>query len=260
MSKILDLFRIEVFFLVFMRITGFLIINPLFGRQNVPQYIKIGFSLLLALIIYNTIDISILNLDGGMYSYIFIIIIEFLTGLIMGFISYTVFTATYVAGQLIDMQIGFGMVNVLDPISNIQIPLTSNFYFIMSTVVFFALKGHHYLIRNLFESYKYISFGNANLGGNAIGGAIEVLGNILLIGFKIATPVTAAIIITDVALGVVSKTVPQFNIFVVGMPLKIAIGMLVMIITIPIFIELLSTLFSDMNKDILNVIEDMAGG
>lgn len=260
MRKILDLYKIEVFFLIFMRMTGFLIINPLFGRQNVPRYIKIGFSFLLAIIMYNTVDVPGQSYGSGMYSFIRDIILEFITGFVLGFISYTVFNAIYVAGQLIDMQIGFGMVNVLDPVSNIQVPLTSNFYFIMSMIVFFILNGHHNMIRNLFESYKHIPLGNASFDYGVISKAAEVFGNVFVLGFRIAAPVTAAIIITEIALGVISKTIPQFNLFVVGIPLKIAIGLIVMIITIPIFVELLDVLFSDMNREVTDVIKKMAEG
>jgi len=241
-----------------MRMTGFFLINPLFGRQNVPQYIKIGFSFLIAIIMYNTIDISGFSSVGGVYSYVQDIVIEFLTGLILGFISYAIFTAIYVAGQLIDMQIGFGMINILDPVSNIQVPLTSNFYFIMSMVVFLSLNGHHSLIKGLFESYKHIPLGSANLGSEVVSKAVEVSGNVLEIGFQIAAPVTAAIIITEIALGVVSRTIPQFNLFVVGIPLKIAVGLIIIIVTIPIFMELLGSLFSDTYKIMIEIMNEMA--
>ena len=260
MRKIPDFYKIEIFFLVFMRMTGFFLINPLFGRQNVPQYLKLGFAFLIAIIMYNTVNLTGLNYGGGIYSYIQDMILEFLTGLVLGFISYAIFTAIYVAGQLIDMQIGFGMVNILDPISNIQVPLTSNFYFIMSMIVFFSFKGHHSLIKSLFESYKYIPLGRANFGSEVASKAVEVFGNVLVIGFRIAAPVTAAIIITEIALGVISKTVPQFNLFVVGIPLKIAVGLIVIIVTIPIFVELLGVLFSDTDRRMLEIINEMAKG
>ena len=259
MSKILNLSELEVFFLIFIRMAGFFSIAPLFGRQNVPQYIKIGFSILLTLILYNTLNITGLDFEGGIYGYVQKIVIELLAGLILGFISFAMFTAIYVAGQLIDMQIGFGMVNVLDPLSNIQIPITSNFYFILSMIAFLAFKGHHMLIKTLFESYKYIPIGSVNFTDNIVSKAVGIFGNIFVMGFKIAAPITAAIIITDIALGVISRTVPQFNVFVVGMPLKIALGLVIIIITIPIFMELTGELFYDMDKEMFNVIREMTG-
>ena len=256
MSQIINLAELEVFFLIFIRMAAFFSIAPLFGRQNVPKYIKIGFSILLAVLLYNTLNVPSSNNIEGIYSYAQKIIIELLVGLILGFVSFAMFTAIYIAGQLIDMQIGFGVVNVLDPLSDIQEPLTSNFY---CMVIFLTFRGHHMLIKTLFESYKYIPIGNVEFSDGVVSEAIVILGNLFIMGFKIAAPITAAIIIADVAMGVISRTVPQFNVFVVGMPLKIAIGLLIILITMPIFVELISSHFYDMDKEMFNFIRGMSG-
>jgi len=250
-----------MFLLIFVRMTGFFVIAPLFGRRNVPYYIKIGFSLSMALIIYYSAGDFNIEYGDMLYNYVLKVMFEFLTGLTLGFVSYAMFTSIYVAGQLIDMQIGFGAVNVIDPLSSIQISLTSNFYFILSMVAFFSFKGHHMLIKALFDSYKYIPAGGGSLGygDNIASNGIEIIGNIFIMGFKIAAPITAAILIADIVLGVISRTVPQFNVFVVGMPLKIALGLIVAVITIPMLMELIKTLFYDMDKEMLNLMKGMAG-
>jgi len=248
---------IDAFLLVFVRMTGLFVISPIFGRRNMPAYLKIGFSFLLALITVNMISVPDLEYYNSIYHYALLIFKEFMVGVTLGYISYMVFSAIYMAGELIDMQIGFGVVNVLDPMSNIQVPITSNFYFIMSMLVFLAVNGHHTLIKALFESYKYVPLGGAVFNDNLMEDIIRIFGNIFVIGFKIAAPITAAILITDVALGVVSKTVPQLNVFVVGMPLKIFLGIAVMMITIPMFIMLLETLFDSMDSETLNFLKDM---
>jgi flagellar biosynthetic protein FliR len=248
---------IDAFLLVFVRMTGLFVISPIFGRRNIPAYFKIGFSFLLALIMINIIAIPELDYYNNIYQFVFLILKEFLVGLMLGYISYLLFSSIYIAGQLIDMQIGFGMVNVIDPMSNIQVPITSNFYFIMSMLFFLAMDGHHMLIRALFDSYEYVPLGGASFNHLLMNDIVRIIGNIFLIGFKIAAPITAAILVTDVALGVISKTVPQINVFVVGMPLKIFIGIAVMVVTIPMFVMLLETLVNGMSSEMLNFTKDM---
>lgn len=249
--------QIDVFLLVFIRMTGLFVIAPIFGRRNIPVYFKIGFSFFLALMLVNTVTVPDMSKYTDIFQFAFLVFKEFITGVTIGYVCYLVFTAIYVAGQLIDMQIGFGMVNVIDPLSNIQVPITSNFYSILAMLIFLTVNGHHVLIRAIYNSYTSIPLGGALFSKNLMNDVLNVFGNIFVIGFKIAAPITAAILISDIALGVISKTIPQINVFVVGMPLKIILGIVVMIVTIPMFIMLLEMLFNDMNSEMLNFIRDL---
>jgi flagellar biosynthetic protein FliR len=249
--------KIDIFILVLVRMTGLFVISPIFGRKNIPSYFKIGFAFMVSLILVNVVEVSNPDYYNNMYGYVFLIIKEFLVGLSIGFISYIMFSAIYLAGQLIDMQIGFGMVNVLDPISNIQVPITSNFYFILGMLVFLAINGQHVLIKALFESYNYVQLGSAVLNKSILEDVIRIFGGMFITGFKIAAPITAAILISDVALGILSKTVPQLNVFVVGMPFKIILGIVVMMISVPAFVMLLKMLFNNMNSEMYNLLKDL---
>ena len=149
----------DVFLLVLVRMTGLFVIAPIFGRSNVPVYLKIGFSFFLALIVVNTLTVPKPEYFNNIYDFAFLVLKEFLVGVTIGYVSFLVFSAIYLAGQLIDMQIGFSMVSVLDPMSNIQVPVTSNFYFIISMLIFLSINGHHLLIKALFNSYNMIPLG-----------------------------------------------------------------------------------------------------
>lgn len=251
---------IDAFLLILVRVTGLFVVSPVFGRRNLPAYFKIGFSFMLALIFVNVVKVPEISDSGSIYRYAFLIAKEFIVGLTIGYVSYMMFTAIYIAGQLIDMQIGFGMVNILDPVSNIQVPVTSNFYFVITMIVFLAVNGHHMLIKALYDSFTLIPPGAAVFGENLIKDVIRLFGELFSIGFRIAAPVTAAVLITDVALGVISKSIPQLNVFVVGMPLKIALGIVVIMITIPMFILLLGALFDSMSGEMTNFMKGMGNG
>ncbi|MCX7747011.1 MAG: flagellar biosynthetic protein FliR [Clostridia bacterium] len=248
---------VEVFILVFVRMTGLFVIAPIFGRRNIPVYLKVGFSMLLALILVNTVTFGKLDYYDNIYKFTFLVLSEFIVGLTLGYVSYLVFTSIYLAGQLLDMQIGFGMVNVIDPVSNIQVPITSNFYFITCMLIFLTVNGHHILISGLFESYKHIPLGGAAFNLNLLEDMMRLVQNVLVVGLKISAPVIAAILISDIALGLISKTVPQLNVFVVGMPLKIIMGLFVVILTIPMFATVVDMLINGMQSEMMQFIKDL---
>lgn len=249
--------KVDAFLLVFVRMTGLFVVAPIFGRRNIPTYFKVGFSFFMALILINTTELPDLNYYDSIFGFAGLIIKEFVVGITIGFISYLVFTAIYMAGQLIDMQVGFGMVNVIDPMSNIQVPVTANLYFMVCMLIFLAANGHHLLIEALFSSYETIPLGSSVFNTALMNDLIRVFGSLFAIGFKISAPVIAAILIADIALGVIAKAMPQMNVFVVGMPLKIILGVAVILLTMVLFGGIVENLISGMNSEMRNFIRDM---
>lgn len=250
--------KVEIFMLVLVRMTGLFVISPVFGRRNLPVYFKTGFSLLLAIILTSTITLPDINIDESLIMFAVLVLEEFMIGLIIGFISYLFFSSVYLAGQLIDTQIGFGMVNVIDPMSNIQIPITSNLYFIICILMLLSVNGHHMIIKALFDSFTIVPPGHAAFGNEIlVRDIIRIFSNIFVISIKISAPVIAAILISDVALGVIMRTVPQLNFFVVGTPLKILLGFIVISMTLVFFKTLASSLISGMNIETRNLLEHL---
>lgn len=237
--------------------TGLFVVAPIFGRRNIPMYFKIGFSFFMALILVNTMTLQAPAYNENLFAYAALIAKEFIVGLTIGFIAYLAFTAIYVAGEIIDMQIGFGIVNVIDPMSNIQVPISSNLYFIISMLVFLALNGHHVLIKALYDSFNTVPLGTAVFNASLSDLLMGMFASIFFIGFKIAAPVVAAILITDVALGTISRMVPQLNVFVIGMPLKIFVGLVIMLVTIPMFILVLDSLFKIMDGSVAEYVKEI---
>ncbi len=237
--------------------TGLFVIAPIFGRNNIPRYFKAGFSFFAALILVNTTVVETAHNEGTILVYALLIIKEFLVGLSIGFIAYISYNAIYIAGEIIDMQIGFGMVSVLDPVNNIQVPVTSNIYFIISMLLFLAINGHHMLIRALFDSFATLPIGTVVFDASLADGLMRIFSAIFSTGFKIAAPVIAATFMCEIALGTISRMVPQLNIFVVGMPLKIVVGLVVLLFTIPIFMNVMEALFGTMQGNILDYIGEL---
>ncbi len=250
----------EIFLLVFVRMTGLFVVAPIFGRRNIPVYFKIGFALFTSLILVNTTVLQTVQYDESILGYALLIMKEFLIGLSMGYVAYLTYTAIYIAGEIIDMQIGFGVVNVMDPISNIQVPITSNIYFIISMLLFLTMDGHHMLIRALFDSFSSLPPGKAVFNAGISDIVQGIFGSVLATGVRIAAPIVATVLILDVALGTISRMVPQMNIFVIGMPLKIIIGLIIITITIPLFVSVMQSIFELMDTGVADYLKELNPG
>jgi flagellar biosynthesis protein FliR len=251
--------NLNVFFLVFVRVTGLFVVAPIFGRKNMPSYYKIGFSFFIALIMMNTISVTGLENVTTIWEYGPLVLKEFLVGVTLGYVGYIVFTGIYIAGQIIDMKIGFGVVNVVDPQSNIQVPITANFYTTITMLIFLVSRGHYLLIRALSESYSMVSIGEASFSSLLMEDILRLFGSVFSIGFKIAIPIVAAVFVADIGLGIIAKTVPQLNIFVVGMPLKIAMGFAIIFITIPSFMGIVNLLTRGLDSEMFSFLQSLKG-
>ncbi|MGE5631779.1 MAG: flagellar biosynthetic protein FliR, partial [Caulobacteraceae bacterium] len=138
--------------------------------------------------------------------------------------------------------------------------LTGNFIYILTTLFFLMIDGHHILLSALYKSYSLLPINSFVFSEALVNNMISIFAEVFLIGFKISIPVVAAALLADVALGILAKTVPQMNVFVVGMPLKIGIGLLTLIFMMPIFINVMTVTFDKMYSYIYLIIRSMAKG
>lgn len=258
----MDLFQLMqnqtgFFLLVFTRITGIFSMAPIFGSRNVSVIVKAGLALALTFILFPLVFDEKTPIPDSFLGYFFIVVGEFLIGLIIGFAASLVFSAIQMAGQLLDMQIGFGIVNVLDPQSGQQLPLVGNFKYILALLVFLATNSHHMLLAALFSSFKLIPVSGFIYQVELTEVMIDMVGGMFVIAMKICFPVLLSLLLTDVALGILARTMPQMNIFVVGVPGKIIVGLFVLSIALPFYIMFLEVAFSGMYKDIYSLLSRM---
>jgi flagellar biosynthetic protein FliR len=249
----------NIFLLVLVRISGMFFLSPLFGRRNIPGYYKAGFSFILAILVAHSIPVSDLSGYTTFASYVFLIARELILGLMTGFISYLIFSGIYIAGQIIDMRIGFGMVSVFDPITNIQIPISADFYVIFATLYLFITNSHHLLIKALVDSFTLLPIGEFRFNGLVLKQIVDIFSNVFVTGFKIAAPVTVTIFITDMALGIISKSMPQFNVFMLGMPVKILIGLTVIMLTLVAFRGIINVIMQGTYEEIYKFLHEAKG-
>ena len=247
--------RFPVFLLVGLRVTGLFLMSPVFGRRNIPAGTKIGLALLISYMLIPILPLESSYALFNPYAYALECLKEFLLGLAMGYITTLFFSAVMTAGQLIDIQIGFGMVNIFDPQSNIQVPLFGNFLNVLALLIFFSVDGHHTLIRLLIVSFSRIPPGKITIHPVLGTMAAEFFVKTFALAIQIALPVIAASLMAEIALAIIMRAVPQMNVFVVGMPLKVILGLIILIVILPVYRVLLVNIFDQMNGAIEKVFE-----
>ena len=246
------------FLLVFSRITGTLTSAPVFGSKSIPVYARVGLALLLALFM---LPMSILMMNRQPSSLLLLawwLIVELIYGLAAGFVASLFMQAVQMAGQLIDMQIGFGMVNVFDPQFGQQVPLVGNFKFLMALSVFLALQGHHILIKAMADNFRSVPLGIQIQLGNATEFMVNVVADMFVMALKISLPVMGTILMTDVALGILARIMPQMNVFVVGITGKLVVGLFMLFLILPFYVSFLEVGFEGIYRDFTRIFQILA--
>ncbi|MDV4149690.1 fused FliR family export protein/FlhB family type III secretion system protein [Clostridium sp. AL.422] len=225
-------------FLIFLRVTSFFAITNVFFPSGTPKTLKAMFSLIFSFSLLGGIDYSSIGEITSNYYLIIYMFFEVTNGLILGLISNIAFQVLLMAGSLIDVNIGLSMLNTIDPNSKANTTITGNLLHYISLVIFFIVDGHHMLIKCLIENFVILPMGNGLLYGDTMTTMIEIIANYFVIGLKIAIPIVLIIILVDFSMGLISRAVPQINVMILGMPVKMLIGIIAISVSLPIIIKL----------------------
>jgi flagellar biosynthesis protein FliR len=240
--------------LLFMRVSGIIISSPIFGRKNVPRLVKIPFCLALTYLFLSAFPFpedwtGAASLTG----YFLMCAKELLFGASLGFIMTVFFDLTYSAGQLMDMQIGFGVVSVYDIQNNSQVPVVGNLLNLVLLILFYGVNGHLKVIAIIYSTIEKVPIGHVVVGTNIVMAAWEAFSLSCILAAMVAMPLLAAGVVMEIALGVLIRSVPQINMFVIGIPIKLFVGLVVFAALTPFFANFSKTIFSQMFTAVENV-------
>ncbi len=245
-----------VFLLLLTRVSGIFIISPFFGSLNIPVYFRAAASFAFTLVLFPVVDnVQGVEAPATVLGYTGAVLSELFVGWLIGFIAYISFATITMAGKVMDMQVGFAIVNVMDPTSGQQMPLIGSFLYNLGVIVFLVTNGHHMIISALFESFKLVPIWGASPDLSLPLIIARFTTGIFLTGMKIAMPVTFAILLVNVGMGILARTMPQMNIFVVGIPLHLMIGMLILTMVLPFYVLFLDVVFDEMYGNITIALE-----
>lgn len=222
---------IESFLLILVRLSAFIFTAPIFSNSQIPRKVKACFSVFISMIIYNTVTVE-LPAYSDVISFAILVMQEAIVGLILGFIISACMYIVNCAGRLIDMEMGLSMANMMDPSTRIQASITGAFYTQMVLLLLLITNMHYYILRAIVDSFKHVPLGGVVFHAGLYEIMQSFLVDFFVIGFRIVLPVFAAMLIVNVVLGVLARIAPQMNMFVVGMQLKIFVGLVILYIIV----------------------------
>src|SRR5690625_4200881 len=253
MLEYINLAIIPVFLLIFVRIIAFFVTMPLFSYRTIPNIFKIGLSFFLAIIIFPSVNLEEIVLD----SYVFLLLME----IIIGLIAYVILSAVQIAGGFVDFQMGFAIANVVDPQTGAQSPILGQYFYIIALLFLLSVNGHYLVIDGIYNSFdfiavdQFISFSEQSFANFVI----KTFNTMFIIACQISIPIVVCLFLVDVALGMIARTVPQLNVFVVGLPIKIFVSFVVILIFLSLYIALVRMLFSTMFEVMSNLMSLFGG-
>ena len=232
---------------VFMRMTGCILFNPIFGRRNFPIMFQIGVTLALTVMIVTYSDV---NVDFGAMSLVetvAVLLKELLVGFVMGTVVALFTYVVILGGELIDMKMALSMSRMYDPQSGIQMSVSATFFNLMFVLMFFGLNAHLTLIHMFLASAELIPYGQFTIVNPGLSMKIlDVFCQCTILGIKMAMPIVGILFILEMGVGVLMKTIPQINVFIVSLPVKILTGLM-----------MLAAIFSPLSNFIESVITNM---
>lgn len=243
----------ETVLLVIVRITALITIAPLFGDKRIPAILKIGLSVLIGALL-----IPVMDLQPAGYTtiagFMLAVTLEVIVGITIGFVANILFMGVQFSGQLVSLQMGFAAAQLFNPSTENNVPVVGEFYYIVSILIYLAIGGHGFLIEALQYSFTAIPLGGLSFDGSFFEFMTGLTADVFLIALKIAAPIFITILLTEIALGLIARLVPQMNIFIFGFPLKILAGMLMIAISMPIFGRVFQALLSTSELNIERII------
>ena len=246
--------------LIFVRVTTFFVVMPIFSHRSIPMIHRIGLAAFLAWIMYYSIEPPVLEID---LNYYLLIVKEALVGLFIGFVGYMIMSAIQITGGFIDFQMGFAMANVIDPQTGAQSPLMGQYLYTIALLFLLSTDGHHLLLDGIFYSYQFIPIDGAFIpfdNESLLEYFIKGFSQSFLIALQMSLPVVGSIFLVDVTLGILARTVPQLNVFVVGVPVKIIAGFLVLLIVMGTMMQVVTRLFEFLLLTMRNLMQLIGGG
>lgn len=225
------------------RILALVASAPVIGNPSLPVSVKIGLGLLITVLVAPLVP-SPPGIDPASATGMLILAQQVLIGLAMGFAMHVVFHAAEMAGELIGLQMGLGFATLYDASVPGFIPILGQYLGVVVSLAFLAVDGHLLLLSALVESFQVLPLAplSAPSGLHAV---VEWGGAILSYSLALSLPLLAALLITNLALGVLTRAAPQLNIFAVGFPLTILVGILVLALSLPYFAPALERQFMD---------------
>lgn len=254
----IDWAQLTLLLYILARMSGFVLFNPIFGRANIPVFFQSGFILILSVCVYSVTKQTV-NVPAGTIELILRILLELALGFVLGLIVHFFFYIPQLAGSIVDTQMGMSMNQIYDVNSKTSVTVTSVLLNALMTLLFFTENGHHTMLRILLTSTELVPLGAVSLGEDLAAAMLELFIECTVLAIKLAMPILAAELLSQIGMGVLMKVIPQINIFVINIDIKIMIGLVLVLLLIAPFSEFLLKAELSMLDSMRNILTLSAG-
>ena len=253
----MDWTEVTLFLLIMARMGGFVLFNPLFGRQNVPGAVKGGLIMLLSFTVFSMTDQTVTVPDSALVLMIHFAL-EMLMGYLVGLVIQLFFYIPSLGGEIIDTQMGMSMGRTYDPSSQTSTTVTASLLSALMMLLFFAANGHYTLLRIMMSSGNLVPYGQVALGQDLYWSIVELFIECTVMAIKLCMPILAAELLGQVAMGILMKVIPQINVFAINIELKVIIGLGLLLVLLMPFSEYLLRAENQMLVTVRNLLAGMA--
>lgn len=247
---------IEYILLILVRIASFVYIAPFFGQSYTPLRVKLGFSILTSILLFYSLPVQTVEYST-VVEFASLVVLESITGLLIGFSAYICNMIILFTGKIIDMEIGLSMAQVFDPTTKTQTSISGTMYSYFIMLLMISSNMHIYLLNAIADSFTLIPIGGIKLGNSMYDTVLGFISNYFIIGFRIVLPIFATIVLLNCILGIMAKIAPQINMFAVGMQLKIMTGLFVMFVTVALLPTVANFIFEQMKNMVTSMMRGM---
>ncbi len=256
-----DLFHLsqgqfETFLLIVVRVSTMLLVFPVFSATQIPVLVRIGLAFLISFALFHAVPL--MPALPGIGALLVAVVSQVVLGVIVGFVAYLVFMGIQFAGEIVDIQIGFAVANILSPQTQQQVTVIGELQMTLATLIFLATDSHLLMLQGIGGSLHLVPLPYIHLDPSVAVNVVAFLEQSFLIVLKIAAPPAVSLFLVNLSLGLMARVAPQMNVFVVGLPLQIGVGLLMMAVSVPLLGYVAPQLFSDSARQMDTVMRGMA--
>jgi flagellar biosynthetic protein FliR len=253
----LSMAEVTRFAIVFFRVGGIMVFAPVFSARSVPMQVRGVLTLTATFALCPALPLSSVPANLQLGQLLGLATTEVFFGVVLGLATSFLFAAMQFAGQIISFQLGFAVINLIDPTSEVETTVFSFIQYYVGLLFFLIINGHHWFFTAVSDSFQYLPIGGATLQGPVVTEMIRLSGQIITFGIQMAGPVLAVTVITDVVLAIVGRAAPHINVLIVGMPVKILAGFACMSISFYFLPRLLEIWYTDFYRQLMALLHGM---
>lgn len=231
---------------------------PVFRSESIPILFKLGLAFAVSMALYSILQLEPVPVFNHLIPFAIGVVGELMIGISIGLSMRLIFAGIQIAGQLAGYQMGLAIANVMDPSTSEQLPILSQFNQLFAMLLLLVTNAHHVFLRALAESYRLVPPFGFHFSNSLMQQIVDLGGKMFVIAVQVGAPIMAALLLVSVAFGLIARTVPQMNVFIVAMPLKIGVGLLFLGFSLPYLSTYLNSLFRGLSKNIFILLKAMS--